>query len=83
MHINITFGGALVEHLPEAHQGNRLKLSLETGVTLADLLKDLGIPPDQRMLVILNGNVVLMEEFSHSHLNDYDQLSLMPPIQAG
>lgn len=83
VHINITFGGALVEHLPEGRQGNRLKLSLAPGVTLADLLKDLGISSDQRMLVILNGNVVQMEEFSHMRLNDDDQLSLMPPIQAG
>ena len=83
MHINITFGGALVEHLPEGHHGNRLKLSLVAGITLADLLEDLGIASDQRMLVILNGNVVQMEEFKHSSLSDDDQLSLMPPIQAG
>lgn len=83
MHINVTFGGALVEHLPEGHKGNRLKLSLVTGVTLADVLSDLGIASNQRMLVILNGNVVLPEQFNQSRLNEDDQLSLMPPIQAG
>ena len=72
-----------MEHLPDGHKGNRLKLELVTGVTLADMLSNLGIASDQRMLVILNGNVVLPEEFSQSRLNEDDQLALMPPIQAG
>jgi len=83
VHINVTFGGALTKHLPEGHKGNRLKLSIVTGVTLADVLKNLGIASDQRILVILNGNVVQQEEFRHARLNANDQLSLMPPIQAG
>ncbi|MFK7852796.1 MAG: MoaD/ThiS family protein [Granulosicoccus sp.] len=83
MHIDVTLGGALVEYLPEGHQGNRLKLSLVTGVTLADVLNDLGISMDQRMLVILNGTVVHAENFTQAKLNDEDKLSLMPPIQAG
>ena len=83
VHVNINFGGALVEHLPEGHQGNRLKLSLVTGVSLSDVLSNLGIAENERMLVILNGSVIQAHEFSQTRLNNDDQLSLMPPIQAG
>lgn len=52
-------------------------------MTLTSLLNELGIPEEQRLLVILNGSVIAADFYESTQLSDTDDLSLMPPIQAG
>ncbi len=81
--INVTFGGPLVRYLPAGGKGNKRAIDIDNGDTLPALFEQLGFSGDERLLVILNGNVVQQEQFSDTVLNSGDALSLMPPIQAG
>lgn len=81
--IEITLGGALIKHLPQSESGNQFTLTNDASLSIDALLSQLGIGADQRLLTILNGNVIQREQFSGTLLDDGDKLSLMPPIVAG
>ena len=83
MTLNIKFGGPLVRYKPEGCTGNTAYLDSVEGLTLTSLLNDLGVPEEQRLLVILNGAVIAADFYDSTQLSDNDELSLMPPIQAG
>ncbi len=83
MPLNIKFGGPLVRFKPEDCTGNTASMENVEGLTLTALLNDLGIPEEQRLLVILNGAVIAADYYESTQLSDNDDLSLMPPIQAG
>lgn len=86
MHIDLTFGGALVKYLPAsppAKKGNRTRLELANGASVADALEALGIPPDARMMIIFEGDVITPEKFATTTLTSGSELSVIPPIQAG
>lgn len=83
MQIHLTLGGALVRYRPPGATGNKTLIDCEEEMTLLALLHQLGIPEDQRLLVILNGDVVLKDAYANTPMSNEDKLSLMPPIQAG
>ena len=66
-----------------ARKGNRTQLEIEEGSSVADALLVLGVPPEARMMVICDGNVVSPEEFATTTLVAGSNLSVIPPIQAG
>jgi len=81
--LNVVFGGALVRYKPADATGSSISLQDVEGLTLPQLFKQMKIPEDQPMLVILNGDIVTAENKAHTVVNDGDNLSLMSPIQAG
>ncbi|MFK8075379.1 MAG: MoaD/ThiS family protein [Granulosicoccus sp.] len=83
MPLNIKFGGPLVRYKPQECVGNTASVDKVEGMTLTSLLNELGIPEEQRLLVILNGSVIAADFYESTQLSDTDDLSLMPPIQAG
>ena len=83
MHIELTVGGALADYLPAGHSGNRVRIALSDGSSVADLLANLNMPAAQRLLIICNGQVVPSADRITTVLADEDQVSLMPPITAG
>lgn len=83
LHIEITLGGALIKYLPQGEIGNSFTLSTDTPLSLEQLLAQLGIGADQRLLTILNGQVIQPSVFGTTLMSNGDALSLMPPIVAG
>lgn len=83
MFLNVKFGGPLVRFKPKNTKGNSAIIDSAQGLTLIKLLEELGIPNEQRLLTILNGAVIPAEAYATTQLSDNDDLSLMPPIQAG
>jgi sulfur carrier protein ThiS len=81
--LKVKFGGPLVRFKPENTKGNTAIVDSVEGLTLIKLLEELGIPKEQRLLTILNGAVIPAEAYAVTQLSDDDDLSLMPPIQAG
>ncbi len=91
--IDLTLGGALLKYLPVSDPSgshpagraasNRTQLDIEDGSSVADALRVLGVPPEARMMVICDGNVVSPEEFATTTLISGSNLSVIPPIQAG
>lgn len=83
MPLKVKFGGPLVRYKPEGCSGNTATIDGVNGLTLASLLENLGVPDEQRLLVILNGAVIAADFYGTTVLTGTDELSLMPPIQAG
>ena len=83
MPIEVTVGGALTRFMPDGSVGNSFCVDYTAALSLAELISSLGIPADQRMLAILNGNVVQASVFEQTPMHDGDSIALMPPIAAG
>lgn len=83
MSLKVKFGGPLVRFKPQNATGNTAIVESVNGLTLSRLLEELGVPEEQRLLVILNGAVVPAEAYPQTVFSNDDDLSLMPPIQAG
>lgn len=81
--LKVKFGGPLVRFKPENAVGNTAIMDSVSELSLSKLLESLGIPHEQRLLAILNGAVVPAEAYQETLLSEGDDLSLMPPIQAG
>lgn len=81
--VQVTLGGALVRLRPESVSGNRFAMKVEAPGTLLQCLQQLGTSDDTRLLVILNGQVIQSQDYAKTDLSESDELSLMPPIQAG
>jgi sulfur carrier protein ThiS len=81
--LKVKFGGPLVRFKPENAIRNTAIVDEVNGLALITLLENLGIPKEQRLLTILNGAVVPADAYPTTELSDGDEISLMPPIQAG
>lgn len=69
--------------LPESAKGTTAPFKIGHTSSVHDVMRELGIPADQRVLVILNGTMVSRPDLASTLLANGDYLSLMPPIQAG
>ncbi len=67
----------------EIMQSGRLSLQMEEGSTPSDLLNKLGLPTEQRLMIIVDGKMVARTEYGTRELTDGVTVSLNPPIQAG
>ncbi len=83
MQITLKAGGNLVERLPACASGTTALFNTGNASSVGDVMRELGIPADQRVLVILNGTMVPRPDLASTLLANGDRLSLMPPIQAG
>jgi len=83
LYIELTLGGALVKYLPSGGKGNQVSLTVAEKTTVADVLSQLEVPPETRMMVILDGNLVAADDFVTKELQNDAKLSVIQPIQAG
>ena len=83
MKIQFKTGGLFVEHLPAGSTGNRAELEVSAGATPMDVMRQLGMPPDENYLVSLNGEVVVISERATRVLGEGDSLAIMPPMKGG
>jgi thiamine biosynthesis protein ThiS len=83
MKIRLKTGGMLVEHLPPGSEGTSAELEVADGTTPADVMRQLGMPPEQNYLISLNGEVVVASERATRTLAADDRLAIMPPLKGG
>lgn len=82
--VEITAGGAYVERLPaDTREGNRARVEVAPGSSLAALLERLGVDTVRAPLVLLNGTGVAPSDWADTALADGDRLALVPPMRAG
>lgn len=81
--INLTLGGALSRFRSDDKVSANEAWEAPTGATVQTVLDQLNVPAEEPLLVILNGTVVLAENYSETVLSDQDKLAMVPPIQAG
>lgn len=83
MRIRVKTGGLLGKLLPPGSAGNSAEVEVADNATPLDVMRKLGLPPEQNYLVSLNGSVVVKSERSQRRLAEGDQLAIMPPLRGG
>ena len=71
-------GGLLDFYLPD-HR-NRVEVELKQPTRLSDILTELGIPPAEVNLVVVNGELVELDE---TFVSDQDEVKVYPPVNGG
>jgi sulfur carrier protein ThiS len=75
LHLFATLGA----YLPDGAQGDGAVLAVPEGTTVADVVRDLRIPPDVPFLSVVNGHEVEADRV----LTDGDVLTMFPPLAGG
>ncbi len=83
MKIHFKTGGLFVEHLPAGSTGSTAELDVSEGATPMDVMRQLHMPLDEKYLVSLNGEVVVISERDTRMLAENDRLAIMPPLKGG
>lgn len=83
MRIRVETGGLLGEYLPPGSEEDSAELDVAEGATVADVLRALGMPLEDRYMIALNGEVVTEGERAERALRDDDRLAIMPPLRGG
>ena len=83
MKIHFKTGGLFVEHLPAGSTGSTAELDVSEGTTPMDVMRQLNMPLDEKYLVSLNGEVVVISERDSRVLAENDRLAIMPPLKGG
>ncbi len=83
MKINVKAATALRKYLPDGAVAGKIEIEVENESTPADVIRLLEIPESQRLMVIVDGEMVTRTELGSKILTDSQTLSLNPPIQAG
>ena len=77
MKIQVHLFANLVKYAPDGR--NAFSVELKPGACVKDLIVQLGIPPDVRKIIIINGR--------HSNedtvLNEGDEVTFMTPVEGG
>jgi thiamine biosynthesis protein ThiS len=83
MKITVKTAGLLGKHLPAGSVRNLAQLEVPEGATPADVIKQLGMSPDEPYLVARNGTLVPSNQRRICQLAENDNLAIMPPIKGG
>ena len=87
MIIRVKAASALREHLaqlePGAMQTGQISLDITAGTVISDVIAQLGIPSQKRLMVLLDGSLVQPAEYATTRVLPDQLLSLNPPIAAG
>ena len=81
--VNLKVAGLLGKYLPAGAENNTAALDVSDESTVLDVMTQLGLPPEHRYLVILNGANVPTSARGETIVNDGDDLSIMPPLKGG
>jgi molybdopterin converting factor small subunit len=79
MNIEVRLYANFRDFLPPGSTTFAMKKSLERGMTIEELVKDLGLPEDVPKIVIVNGSHA---EFDYV-VKDGDTVSVFPPLAGG
>ena len=83
MKINLKTSGLFKKYLPKGSSGNSATLAIPENSTINDLLLHIGAPIDGNYLIIINSNTVPPSARNNMRLNNFDTISLMPPLKGG
>ena len=79
MHVQVKLFATLRRCYPDLGIGEALDVELAPGATVADLVRQLGLPADEVKIVFVNG---VVRETDHA-LADGDELGIFPPVGGG
>jgi molybdopterin synthase sulfur carrier subunit len=77
--VHVKLFASLRGYRPGLRMGEPFRAELEEGRTIADVLRQAGVPADEVKLVFVNG---IMRERNYA-LSDGDELGVFPPVGGG
>lgn len=83
MQITVKLYAMLSDHLPATARRNTSALELTDSASVADSIRQLGLPPDLVHLVLVNGVYIPPEQLADTPLHDGDVLAIWPPVAGG
>ncbi len=83
MRVTVKLFALLGRHLPADARSNQAQLDVPEGATPADVFQQLGVPPGNCHLVLINGVYVEPGERTTRALSEGDTLAAWPPIAGG
>jgi sulfur carrier protein ThiS len=84
MKISLKLFASLSVHLPaDVRSSHRLELELPSGVTVADVIQQQGIPPAQCAIVLVDGVWVAQVDRASRVLKQDEVLAIWPPVAGG
>ena len=81
--VKVKLASALLKFRPSGSDENPFEMSITSGDSAADLIAALNIPTSQRLMIIINSELVRSDQLASHALHEADKISLVPPIQAG
>lgn len=81
MKVSVKMSGLIARYLPGSEGG--VELDIETGSTVEDLMKRLGLPAGENYLVIVNDATVPKARRGDHALSKDDRISIVPPLKGG
>lgn len=79
MVVKVKLFASLRKYYPEVPLGEGFDVNIESGTTIAQLYKQLGLPEELFKIALVNG---LYRERDHM-LTDNDELGIFPPVGGG
>jgi sulfur carrier protein ThiS len=79
MKIEVSLYGTLAQYLPEGTQGGTALIDCSDGVTVEEVIDQLGIPKPCPTMILVNG----LQAGADTSLKEKDLLALFPPLVGG
>ncbi len=83
MQLKVKVVGPLSRYLPAGSVDNQTVIDAAEGATVADLIKALGMPEDQKCIVSIDDEVVPTGERQSKLLSASDSIKLISPLKGG
>ncbi len=83
MVVTVKLFASLAAHLPAAARGNEASISVDEGATVGGILDRLGVPLEQRHLVLVDGRYVPPEERGARAVAAGQVIAVWPMIAGG
>jgi molybdopterin converting factor small subunit len=77
--VEVRLFATLARYLPSGAIGDRAIFDLPEGITVAEVVRALAIPPDLERLTVVNGLDAALDH----RLSEGDVLSMFPPLAGG
>jgi molybdopterin converting factor small subunit len=80
--VTLKLFASLAAHLPQGARDHAVRMEVPEGTSIGTLLDRLGVPPEQRHLVLRNGVFVTPAERARP-LRAGDVVAVWPPVAGG
>jgi molybdopterin converting factor small subunit len=83
MRVTVKLFASLSQYLPPGAVDNVASVRVTNGATPTEVMRALGLPPEQCHLVLINGAYVAPSERDRRRLGPDDALAIWPPVAGG
>ncbi len=83
MLLTVKLVGTLSKYLPDGSKGGVIQVDTEHNITIFELMKLLGLPPEQQCIISINDDIVPISERKSRTLQQSDNVKFIPALKGG